>query len=102
MDLELSPRRYQIDIPQGIWLEFFVQLTQDNRGRLITLKLLDNQPGNFDLLCHKPLFSVIYERPNYGNDLVVTVSRAWAIAKPPMPTALSIPSSLALRRTKTA
>ncbi len=63
MDLKLSPERYQLDIPQGIWLEFFTQLTHDNRGRLITLKLLDGQLGDFDLLRHKPLFSVIYDRP---------------------------------------
>jgi hypothetical protein len=76
MDLKLSPERHQLDIPHGIWLEFFTQLTHDNRGCLITLQLLDRQMGNFDLLRHKPLFSVIYDRPNYGNDLVVTVSRS--------------------------
>jgi len=79
MDLKLSPERHQLDIPQGIGLEFFTQLTHDNRGRLITLQRLDGQMGNFDLLRHKPLFSVIYDRPHYGNDLVVTVSRSLGV-----------------------
>ncbi|MBE9113326.1 DUF5335 family protein [Nodosilinea sp. LEGE 07298] len=79
MDLELSSKRYHLDIPQCLWLDFFTQLTDENRGRFITLKLLDGQLGDFDLLHHKPLFSVIYDRPNYGNDLVVTVSRSLGV-----------------------
>lgn len=79
MDLKLFAKRYQLDIPQGLWLDFFAQFTDDNKGRLITLQLLDKQMGDFDLLRHKPLFSIIYERPNCGNDLVVTVSRSLGI-----------------------
>lgn len=73
MDLRLSDQRYQLDIPQPLWLEFFDQFNDDNRGRLITLKLLDRQLGDFEVLRRKPLHSITYDRPNQGNDLMVTV-----------------------------
>ncbi|PSN19018.1 hypothetical protein C7271_09455, partial [filamentous cyanobacterium CCP5] len=31
--------------------------------------------GDFEILVHRPLFSIVYEPPNYGNELVVSVSR---------------------------
>ena len=73
MDLQLPDQRYQIDIPQALWTEFFAQLTDDNRGRLIGLKLLDCQLGDFEVLHHQPLHSIAYDRPNQGSDLMVTV-----------------------------
>ena len=76
MDLELSPNRYQIDICQQVWPEFFMRFTDDNRGRLLTLKILDRQQGDFEVLSGSRLSSVVYEPPNHGNDLVVTVSRS--------------------------
>jgi hypothetical protein len=75
MDLQLSPNRYQLDIPRQVWSEFLQRFNEDNRGRLITLKILDCQHGDFELLSQEPLFSVVYEPPDRGNDLVVTVSR---------------------------
>lgn len=77
MDLELSYRRYQLEIPQTIWLEFFAQLTDENQGRPLTLKQRDRQIGDIELLRHKPLCSIDYTRPDHGNDLVITVSQAW-------------------------
>jgi hypothetical protein len=76
MHLELSDKRYQIDIPQAVWPEFFDQCTDDNRGRLITLKLMDAQMGDFEVLRHKPLWAITYDRPDHGNDLVVTIGRS--------------------------
>lgn len=73
MPLELSYRRYQIDIPQAVWPEFFDQCTDDNRGRLITLKMLDAQMDDFEVLRHRPLYAITYDRSGPGNDLVVTI-----------------------------
>ncbi len=73
MDLQVSAHRYQLNIPVGVWLEFFAQLTEDNCGRLINLKILDGQMGDFEVLRYRPFFAVTYHRPNHGNDLVVTV-----------------------------
>ena len=75
MKLGLSQKRYQLEIPQLVWEEFFEQFTEDNRGRPITLQILDQQLGSFNLLSSTPLHSVIYEPPDHGNDLVVAVSR---------------------------
>jgi hypothetical protein len=75
MDRPLSESAYRFVIPQPIWSEFLAQFTQDNRGRLVTLKILDDQLGDFEVLSHTPLFAIAYEPPNFGNDLVVTVSR---------------------------
>ena len=83
MQLGLSYKRYQLDIPPAVWSEFFDQLTDENRGRLITLKLLDDQLGDFEVLRHTPLHSITYvpagatgsDRPDCRGDLVVTVGR---------------------------
>ncbi len=75
MDLELSCKRYQLEIPPGIWQEFFAQLTDEHRGRLITLKQLDRELGEFDVLRQKPLFSITYAQPDHSRDLVVTGNR---------------------------
>lgn len=75
MQLGLSYKRYQLDIPPAVWSEFFDQLTDENRGRLITLKLLDDQLGDFEVLRHTPLHAITYDRPDRGSDLVVTVDR---------------------------
>ncbi len=74
MPLEMSYRRYQLDIPHGIWLDFFAQFTEDNRGRLMALKQLDSQRREVALLRPTPLDAVVYDRLNYRSDLVVTVS----------------------------
>ncbi len=75
MNLELSYKRYQLDIPHGIWQEFFAQLTDEHRGRLVTLKQLDQELGDFNVLYQKPLFSITYDQPDHSNDLMVTVNR---------------------------
>lgn len=76
MSLSLLQDRYRISIPRSVWPEFLVRLTDDYRGRLIVLKILDYQMGHFEVLAHEPLHSVVYEPPDHGNRLIVTVSRA--------------------------
>lgn len=80
MNQPLSEPEYRFVIPQSVWSEFLQQFTQDHRGRLVTLKILDEQLGDFEVLSHTPLFAIAYEPPNYGNDLVVTVSRTLSTA----------------------
>lgn len=77
MPLDLSYKRYQLHIPSVVWSDFFEQLTDENRGRLITLKLLDERLGDFEVLRHTPLHSITYDCPIDGSDLdlIVTVGR---------------------------
>ncbi len=74
MLLEMSYRRYQLDIPPGIWPDFFAQFTEDNQGRPMALKQLDSQREEVALLRPTPLEAVVYDRLNHRSDLVVTVS----------------------------
>jgi|GEM_PF-2536896 len=74
MPLEISYRRYQLDIPHGIWPDFFAQFTEDNRGRSMALKQLDSKRGELALLRYTPLGAIVYDRLNHRSDLVVTVS----------------------------
>lgn len=74
MPLEMSYRRYQLDIPHGIWQDFFAQFTEDNRGRLMALKQLDGQREEVALLHPTPLDAIVYDRFRHRSDLVVTVS----------------------------
>lgn len=73
MPLEMSYRRYQLDIPPEIWPDFFAQFAEDNRGRPMALKQLDGQRGEVALLRPTPLDAVVYDRFNHRSDLVVTV-----------------------------
>lgn len=75
MQLGLSYKRYELAIPPAIWSEFFEQLTDENQGRLITLKRLDDHTEDFEVLRHTPLHSITYDRLDSGSDLVVTVGR---------------------------
>lgn len=74
MLLEMSYRRYQLDIPHGIWPDFFAQFTEDNRERWMALKQLDGQRGEVALLRPTPLAAVVYDRLNHRSELVVIVS----------------------------
>ncbi|MBE9138164.1 DUF5335 family protein [Nodosilinea sp. LEGE 07088] len=76
MTLELSYKRYQLDIPQSIWVEFFAQFTDEHRGYPLTLKLRDPQLGDWELLRHKPFFAIAYDRSDIDNNLVITVSQS--------------------------
>ncbi len=76
MALELSCPRYQVEIPPLVWAEFFELMTDDNRGRLITITLLESQLGEVEVIRHRPLYSMTYADADHGNDLVVTVSRS--------------------------
>ncbi|MGB3137063.1 MAG: DUF5335 family protein [Nodosilinea sp.] len=77
MQLGLSYKRYQFDIPPAVWSEFFDQLTEENQGRLVTLKQLDDQLGDFEVLRRTPLHSIDCDR----HDLVVTVGRPQGLAE---------------------
>lgn len=81
MPLDLSYQRYQLDIPSVVWSEFFEQLTDENQGRLITLKLLDERLGDFEVLRHTPLHSITYDCPTDGSDLIVTVGRPQGVGE---------------------
>jgi hypothetical protein len=74
MDGIWSYRRYQIDVPQSLWPDFFEQLTHDHRGQLITLNQFPPASPVVHVLSHNPLQSITYQTPSPSSNLVITVS----------------------------
>lgn len=53
------------------WLEFFDQFSDSNKGRSVTIEIVDQEMGDQELIHHAPLFSLIYDPVDKGNDLVI-------------------------------
>lgn len=62
-------------IPAEQWVEFFDTFTNGNRGRLIDLEVLDRELGDETPVKEQPLWSLIYDPANKGNDLTIEVGR---------------------------
>jgi hypothetical protein len=62
-------------IPQEQWGEFFDQFSDGNRGRHISIKSIDSEFGDGELIHEAPLMAMIYDRPEKGDDLVIEVGQ---------------------------
>lgn len=74
-------------IPQDRWLEFFDQFSDGNKGREIKLEIIDREIGDQTPIESAPLWSLIYDPVDKGNNLTIeigrdTVSYAHAIHAP--------------------
>jgi Family of unknown function (DUF5335) len=58
-------------VPQARWSEFFDMFTNGNRGRHISIESIDPKLGNLQLIEDAPLLSIIYDRPDKGDDLMI-------------------------------
>jgi Family of unknown function (DUF5335) len=69
----------QIDIskslPRERWGEFFDQFSDGNRGRYISIEIIDLELGDEELVKSSPLMAMIYDRPGKGDDLVIEVGK---------------------------
>jgi hypothetical protein len=62
-------------IERDRWVEFFDQLSDGNRGRIITLEVIDPEFGE-EILCHgQPLFSVVYDPVAKGNVISIELGQ---------------------------
>jgi hypothetical protein len=59
-------------IPQGEWKNFFVTFSNGNRGRMLSLEVLDAEAGDSGQARQGKLMSVAYDPVGKGNDIVVT------------------------------
>ena len=59
-------------IPQGEWKDFFVTFSNGNRGRELSLEVLDPDAGDSGQAQQGKLMSVAYDPVGKGNDIVVT------------------------------
>ena len=62
-------------VPQERWGEFFDQFSSGNRGRYISIEIIDSKLDNAELIQNAPLMAMVYDRPGKGDDLVIEVGR---------------------------
>ncbi len=62
-------------IPTYKWSEFFEHFTSDNRGRYISIEIIDEEIGNQELIKNAPLLAMIYDRPDKGDNLAIEVGK---------------------------
>jgi hypothetical protein len=62
-------------LPHDRWDEFFDQFSEGNRGRDISIELINSELGDQELIQNSPLMAMIYDRPGKGNDLVIEVGK---------------------------
>jgi hypothetical protein len=70
-------------VPQERWGEFFDQFSDGNRGRHISIEIIDPELGNEELIQNAPLMAMVYvgeasqneNRPGKGNDLVIETGK---------------------------
>jgi hypothetical protein len=62
-------------LPRKRWGEFFDQCSDGNRGRLVSISIIDSDLDNKDLIEAAPLMAMIYDPPQKGNDLVIEIGR---------------------------
>lgn len=58
------------------WVEFFDQFTNGNRGRLIKLEIVTQESGNLIPIQNAPLWSLVYDPVNKGNDLIIATGKS--------------------------
>ncbi|MEG4587460.1 DUF5335 family protein [Microcoleus sp. MOSTC5] len=62
-------------VPHERWGEFFDQFSDGNRGRLISIEIIDSELGHAELIKDAPLMAMVYDRPGKGDDLVIEVGK---------------------------
>lgn len=62
-------------IPQSQWEKFFDQFSSDHRGRHIEIEIVDPEFGDEELIKNAPLLSMIYDRPDKGDNLAIEVGK---------------------------
>jgi hypothetical protein len=62
-------------VPRERWGEFFDLFSSGNRGRHISIEIIDSELGDAELIQNAPLMAMVYDRPGKGDDLVIEVGR---------------------------
>jgi hypothetical protein len=59
-------------ISQDDWKDFFVTFSNGNRGRMLSVEVLDSESGDTGQMRQGKLMAVDYDPVGKGNDIVVT------------------------------
>ncbi|UKP01189.1 DUF5335 domain-containing protein (plasmid) [Nostoc sp. UHCC 0870] len=62
-------------VPRERWGEFFDQFSSGNRGRHISIEIINSELGDEELIQNAPLMAMVYDRPGKGDDLLIEVGR---------------------------
>ncbi len=62
-------------VPQERWVEFFDQFSDGNRGRYISIEILDSVLGDEELIENAPLMAMVYDPPNKGDKLTIEIGK---------------------------
>ncbi|MEH1766597.1 DUF5335 family protein [Nostoc sp.] len=62
-------------VPREQWGEFFDQFSSGNRGRNISIEIIDSELGDEELIQNAPLMAIIYDRPGKGDNLAIEVGK---------------------------
>ena len=62
-------------IPRDQWADYFITFSNGNRGRAVSLEVLDNDAGDSGVRQLGPLLGVHYDPVGKGNDIVVTTGK---------------------------
>jgi hypothetical protein len=59
-------------VPREEWKDFFVTFSNGNRGRMLSLEVLDPESGDSGQVKQGKLLALDYDPVDKGNDIVVT------------------------------
>jgi Family of unknown function (DUF5335) len=62
-------------VPTEQWEVFFDRFSESNRGRLISIEIIDSELGDQELIKNAPLLAMIFDRPGKGNNLAIEVGK---------------------------
>lgn len=62
-------------VPRERWGEFFDQFSDGNRGRHMSIEIINSEIGDEELIQDAPLMAMVYDRPGKGDDLVIEVGK---------------------------
>jgi Family of unknown function (DUF5335) len=62
-------------VPSDRWVEFFDQFSNGNRGRHLSIEVIDPAIGDEELIKNAPLMAMVYDPPTKGNRLTIEIGK---------------------------
>ena len=62
-------------VPQDRWVEFFDQFSDGNRGRHVSIEIIDLELGDEELIQNAPLMAMVYDPPGKGDKLTIEIGK---------------------------
>jgi len=62
-------------VPTEQWEKFFDEFSISNRGRHISIEIIDAELGDEELIKNAPLLTIIYDRSDKGDNLAIEIGK---------------------------